>query len=1658
MGDVRASLEVRLEDSDGYLIQSDSGTASQFVMNGVREDIVSVSVRNPINSRVVSSGPIELKERVTRVPIGLPPDFFDVEENAPSKGTLRVAVRDAVTNHPLSATVTVVIPTGSSYVLVRSKHVDGVGYFTLDTGNWYALLADLSGYQQFNNLDNPIMLEPGEEREYTISMHPLGIPTTWPQDNTSIPPFFPNNITPNNITPELATINICVADQNGSPLTGFVEMYGATGIKESAQELLSGCTTFELSSGNMVTFSTAGLPPDCLDVTSQAIQTSPGITNLNLIANCDVDSQGRARVRIICGNNAPLTGNATINAFYASGNQIRGTGPAGSLALGTDGYTEYIGVTLGDPFYFMITNLPGYPPYTSDEFTVSGSTDRSIDICIPSSSPPESNITFQDISYPNPVIGGSIFNVEIPLILYGNTDITDFVNISAGFAGISCQISKNNGWSARCLAPSSPGEYDLFVSATYQGREKVVVRQITVLGRGSPIFTLTPHAILNTRPPIDLEMDITFNTTPLDSLTDSRVTVIYEEGGIIITDQLSLSGGSGLYYVTIDSPFPGQHRAEIYLKKITGGRIYEQNFTVHFTLTQTGTRVTSEASIDPVILAPADQFTTDVRLWSNSIEIPDLNNLFLILQEQRSRLPWNPNTHTYHGIFTAPDYEGIFSVVIELGTQALSTKKIYVVDTTKNKATSCDIANCQTIPEVRKCVQEYHLDGRYSEQETIRCIESGFFSDIGTEPIHCKSPSANRGDWDNNCMINAEGGIDDLFIMSELLRRIPDQDERNTYRGCGDMDNDGDVDEDDLKCLRNVAALKWFGDVGDGTCSTPMRGGFCFDIESGVPGDFDNNKNIDSDDVVIMTKILDVISSGITPPPELLDIADFDKNGQIDRTDSQCLENIAGAGPIPLYCLGVYDFGCTGTKGDITRNGELDSIDMILMAWMVDGRVDPASVFDCADITDDGAVDEKDLMCLSGIVNENTNDVEDYCTPCQIRMNELGRYGDEICHDGLDNDCDGYIDEACQCDVNQKCNRKYDNDGLYNTDDFKYCRSLSWMLEGAWEWYFPQVYSRCTSDIQCETRACEGYERICSSPDGTKGKWYKRDELPKERCGDGWDNDCVGGDARCPSSCFPAGTPVTMADGSSKPIEEVRVGDMVLSYDPTAKTFAAGRILEVESPIRYHLYTLIFEDGTQLRLTGEHPLYVKGKGWASIDPGATHYETGLVVQKLKEGDSIFSKENSWLKITNITYEEIPEGIRTYNLKRISEYNNFFAGGLLAHNKGGGCLYTYSISDEGLILDHLAYPFSIVPAWETYSYGTMTHLKPKNGLLKIRLSEELPEITNINHVRLFAVDHPPDTVVMPDIGGKIHTLSELQPPSSCICRDGSDCREDLLKEDEKSYIFDLESAKREDIHDAQDAIVLEFPKPASAEMAKVVVKGEESGLITFVWWQILDRVGANNMQDFLASLGSGSFESILFDQFANRKGKVNIQVWDGHNWLDVASEYLGFSKYGKGGEVLVPIYLPQLGDVKDKDSLKIRLLFSKGAFEIDYVGIDYSTDAPVILYELPMVSAETYDLRDVISLLQNDDNLYLTLNKGGWVDVTFSKPVPENDLQRSYVVAVKGYYTYDIKSQRNLTPETQGWIIRMMLDEPYLIDYVMENYPQKKEAFFRIYNG
>lgn len=75
-------------------------------------------------------------------------------------------------------------------------------------------------------------------------------------------------------------------------------------------------------------------------------------------------------------------------------------------------------------------------------------------------------------------------------------------------------------------------------------------------------------------------------------------------------------------------------------------------------------------------------------------------------------------------------------------------------------------------------------------------------------------------------------------------------------------------------------------------------------------------------------------------------------------------------------------------------------------------------------------------------------------------------------------------------------------------------------------------------------------------------------------------------------TCLIAGTQILMADGTTKNIEDVKVGDIVKSYNPTTQELCEAVVIVAEKTGESNSFTnFIFEDGNNLIIYGDHGYY-----------------------------------------------------------------------------------------------------------------------------------------------------------------------------------------------------------------------------------------------------------------------------------------------------------------------------------------------------------------------------------------------------------------------------------------------------------------------------------
>lgn len=145
--------------------------------------------------------------------------------------------------------------------------------------------------------------------------------------------------------------------------------------------------------------------------------------------------------------------------------------------------------------------------------------------------------------------------------------------------------------------------------------------------------------------------------------------------------------------------------------------------------------------------------------------------------------------------------------------------------------------------------------------------------------------------------------------------------------------------------------------------------------------------------------------------------------------------------------------------------------------------------------------------------------------------------------------------------------------------------------------------------------------------------------------------------------CFAAGTKITMADNSTKNIEQITKDDWVLTFDYTTNKLTKTQVSELIKARHSNLLKLKFSD-REIITTDDHPFWTADKKWASINPNKSNnnYEQDTDIKQLAIGDKVFvASENKFINLIDI--EKIVDEQITFTLE-LTTGNNFIANGLL----------------------------------------------------------------------------------------------------------------------------------------------------------------------------------------------------------------------------------------------------------------------------------------------------------------------------------------------------------------------------------------------------------
>jgi Protein of unknown function (DUF1557). len=140
--------------------------------------------------------------------------------------------------------------------------------------------------------------------------------------------------------------------------------------------------------------------------------------------------------------------------------------------------------------------------------------------------------------------------------------------------------------------------------------------------------------------------------------------------------------------------------------------------------------------------------------------------------------------------------------------------------------------------------------------------------------------------------------------------------------------------------------------------------------------------------------------------------------------------------------------------------------------------------------------------------------------------------------------------------------------------------------------------------------------------------------------------------------CFAKGTMIALPSGE-KAIENLVVGDKVLTLNTKTNEVEEATVLELANRKHHNLYELDFEN-IKITVTDDHPFYFDGK-YYSVTKNNTY---GVMTNTLLEGQKINCLSNGkiqTIKLKNIKKLDICE--ETYTITKLDRNSLFFANGI-----------------------------------------------------------------------------------------------------------------------------------------------------------------------------------------------------------------------------------------------------------------------------------------------------------------------------------------------------------------------------------------------------------
>jgi hypothetical protein len=372
------------------------------------------------------------------------------------------------------------------------------------------------------------------------------------------------------------------------------------------------------------------------------------------------------------------------------------------------------------------------------------------------------------------------------------------------------------------------------------------------------------------------------------------------------------------------------------------------------------------------------------------------------------------------------------------------------------------------------------------------------------------------------------------------------------------------------------------------------------------------------------------------------------------------------------------------------------------------------------------------------------------------------------------------------------------------------------------------------------------------------------------------------------------------------------------------------------------------------------------------------------------------------------------------------------GGIGGFGGQFSCPTVYSWDGTRWRIDSGTFGGAITEGLQRTDVDNLEFATPQDGILHLRLTNELPETDHVDALAVIAVDHDSGTVVVPDPAGRLHTLRDVRSPVAAADFAGRDALARISATDGRAWESRLTIRDTSRAAELRDGLELTFVRPAradtrSAPAAHLLVDGNSTTWAAELLGRFVTAHGDQTRAWYAALDASPGLARATGARLA-REGFLSASVWNGTHWTEQGLFWEAGPEVSK--QQVLELDLAGIPG----DTVRVRLTSAPSFWRLDRVAMDFSVDTPVIEHRLTMTRAATRGATasDVAQLIGIEDHSYYSLETGDMAELSFAlPPAAPSGMVRGFILRTSGWY----RIQSDETGPADAGLFRAIASDP-----------------------